>query len=82
MKTINTESALTALSFFSQGHIIAVGNLYGNNNIFLNLIEKGSIIVYDLRKCNEPFNKYKGHEGNSINSIDFMKKENVIEFFH
>lgn len=50
-------------------------------NIFLNLIGKGNIIAYDLRKCNEPFNKYKGHEGNSINSIDFMKKENVIEIF-
>jgi len=52
VKTMNIDAPLTALDFYSDGHTIAVGNLYGNINI------------YDLRMGANVKISLKGHDTN------------------
>ena len=34
VKTINTDSPLTSLDFYNDGHTIVCGTLYGNINVY------------------------------------------------
>lgn len=57
VKKIDTGHALSAISFCSDGHTIAVGTI------------KGKVLVYDLKDAKKVKIELRGHEGKKINSI-------------
>jgi hypothetical protein len=61
VKTIETEAPLTCVSFNSDGQTLAGGTLYG------------TVLVYDLRMHGSPKLVLRGHEGNSVNWLEFAK---------
>ena len=60
IKAIKTESPLTALAFYSDGHTIAVGSLYGE------------VLLYDLRSTNQAKLTMSGHTG-AVHNMEFTK---------
>lgn len=62
IKTLETEAPLTCLDFASDGYTIAAGTLYG------------TVLVYDLRNSKTVLATLRGHEGTSVNWVDFAKK--------
>mmetsp|Transcript_31221 Transcript_31221/g.54236 ORF Transcript_31221/g.54236 Transcript_31221/m.54236 type:complete len:256 (+) Transcript_31221:535-1302(+) len=61
VKTIEANAPLTAVAFNRDGANLAVGTL------------TGSILLYDLRVGSVPKAIYEGHEGHSINWLEFSK---------
>jgi hypothetical protein len=61
VKTINAEGPLTSLNFNTDGFTIAAGSLYG------------AVYIYDLRGGINFQMSLTGHQGNSVNSLEFAK---------
>ena len=64
VKTMETDSPITCLSFYGDGHTIGVGTLYG------------SVQIYDLRAINNTKAVLRGHESTSVNWVEFSKIRN------
>ncbi|CAG9314962.1 unnamed protein product [Blepharisma stoltei] len=61
VKTMELEAPITSLAFNGEGHTIAIGTLYGG------------VQIYDLRSTNAAKSNLRGHEGSSVNWIEFSK---------
>lgn len=60
VKTMELDAPITSLAFYGEGHTIAIGTLYGN------------IQIYDLRATTTAKANLRGHEGSSVNWLDFI----------
>lgn len=58
MKTIQTEQPLSTVNFYSDGHTLLAGGMYGG------------LFIYDLRKHHKPKERLIGHD-TAIKHIEF-----------
>ena len=78
VKSLQIDAPCTALSFHNDGHTIVVGTLYGLFFIQPLLIttlvmQIGGLLVYDLRSGSSVTKELKGHDGTSVNYVDFIR---------
>jgi WD40 repeat protein len=62
VQTLEADAPITSLAFCGDGHTIAIGSLYG------------TIQAMDLRNDKQGRMALRGHEGNSVNWMEFVKQ--------